>query len=162
MQVHANALSLNEVFGTSKSHLNVDSRGVLGSVLKPTEPCIHARKVAAVAACSSAGAATPNYQPHSKAGHVWLVLDCALRGGHADLLVPLLLGEAVWCNDGTRVRIHSGQRLLWECTDLREASPLIMSSVGVCVVSPRLIDAYAIIDGVQDIALDKCPLLKLV
>lgn len=78
------------------------------------------------------------------------------------MLAPLLLGQAVWCNDGTRARIHGGQRLLWECTDLKGATPLIISCVGICAVPPALIDAYAIIDGVEDAARARCPLLRLV
>lgn len=78
------------------------------------------------------------------------------------MLAPLLLGQAVWCSDGTRARIHGGQRLLWECTDLKEATPLIISSVGICAVPPALIDAYSIIDGVEDAAMARCPLLRRV
>eukprot|EP00892_Ulva_mutabilis_P005207 jgi/Ulvmu1/3058/UM015_0098.1 len=157
--IHLNSLSLREVLGSSGAPLDKNSRGILGRLLHPTEPQIHARTAAAVAANPNNSSRRP---PQSPAGNLWLVIDCALQGGHADGLVPLLLGQAVWCHDGTRARVHGGQRLLWECTNLKEASPLILSSVGVCAVPPTLIDAYAVIDAVQDTALATCPLLKLV
>lgn len=157
--MHANALSVEEVFGTAPLQHAADSRGILGSVLHPTEPRTDARTAAAAVAKETEASVCP---PPAQAGRLWLVLDCALDGGQADRLVPLLLGQAVWCSDGTRVRVHSGQRLLWECTDLSQASPLVMSSVGVCAVPPTLIDAYAVIGGAQDTALAMCPLLKLV
>lgn len=156
-------MSLDELFGSSRMRAEVNDSGIIGSVLHPTEPGIHARTVASAAAGGDPGASAESVRPpHFAAGHSWLVIDCALEGGHADQLAPLLLGQAVWCSDGTRARVHGGQRLLWECTDLKGATPLTISTVGICAVPPALIDAYAIIDGVQDLATTRCPLLKLV
>jgi hypothetical protein len=144
MQVHVNSLCEGDLFGAPDAAPEVS--GALLNMLQPPQANLYARSIAAAASASSSSASESEYQPLLQPmGHTWLVIDAPLRGGLADRLAPLLHGQPVWCTDGTRFRIQHGQRLLWECSDLRLASPLTLSSVGVLCVHTPLVNAATVV-----------------
>jgi hypothetical protein len=164
LQVHINSLSERELFGSPDRHnfSNLGSAALLG-MLQPPEPNLYARQVAAAASQTTdkSGSAHRQMLPQP-AGHRWLVIDAPLHGGHADRLSPLLLGQPVWCADGTRVRVQGDERLIWECVDLHQASPLTLSTAGVCYVNKPLINAVQVVQDCCRNILEESPLLNKV
>jgi hypothetical protein len=162
LQVHINSLSDRELFGSPDglNFSNLGSAALLG-MLQPPEANLYARQVAAAASggTDKSGSAKCQLLPQP-AGHRWLVVDAPLQGGHADRLSPLLLGQPVWCADGTRVRVQCDERLLWECVDLHQASPLTLSTVGVCCVNQPLINAAQMVQACRTRILAESSLLN--
>ena len=147
LQVHINSLSDKELFGSPDGR-NLSSLGTpaMLSMMQPPEANLYAREIAAAAShgAEKLDGAGCQLLPQPT-GHCWLIVDAPLHGGHADRLSPLLLGQPVWCADGTRTRVQRDQRLIWECVDLHQASPLTLSNVGVCVVNMPLINADRVV-----------------
>lgn len=162
LQVHINSLSDRELFGSTDG-LNsgkLGSAALLG-MLQPPDANLYARGIAAAAASDGADkscSAGCQLLPQAT-GHRWLIVDAPLHGGHSDRISPLLLGQPVWCADGTRTRIQRDQRLIWECVDLHQASPLTLSTVGVCVVNMPLINAAQVVQDCRGQILAASPLL---
>lgn len=159
-----NSLSHRELFGCPDGlRSSTQGAAALLGMLQPPAPNLYARGIAAVASTGSdkPGNSSCKMLPQP-AGHSWVIVDAPLHGGHADRLVPLLLGQPVFCADGTRARIQHNTRLLWECVDLQQASPLTLSSVGVCVVNMPMIDASQALQDCREKILSSSPLIVTV
>ena len=108
LQVHINSLSDRELFGSLDgcSSSSIGSAALLG-MLHPPEANLYAREIAAAASHGAEKSDSAGCQVLPQpTGHCWLIIDAPLHGGHADRLSPLLLGQPVWCADGTRTRVQ--------------------------------------------------------
>lgn len=90
------------------------------------------------------------------------MIDGPVQGSVADRLVQLMLGQVHWDDEGHRVRAPGQHRIIWETTNLSDASPALLASAAVCAVHVSIINQPALGLHALDSMQATCPLLDMV